>query len=168
MTVNHERLRIRAASPADADAIATIYNWYIENSSCTFEEQPLRSAEMAERIGDASATGPWVVLEQDGSLLGYACASIWKARAAYGRSREVTVYLHRDATGRGHGKRLYRHLIDEIRKKPIHSLIASIALPNTGSVALHESLGFVKVGQFAEVGHKFGKFVDVGYWQLLL
>ncbi len=168
MTDKYGRVLIRTARPVDATAIAAIYNWYIENSICTFEEQPLQPEEMAARIGGATATEPWIVLERDGSMLGYAYASIWKARAAYGRSREVTIYLHEEATGRGYGKRLYRHLIDEIRKKPIHSLIASIALPNAGSVALHESLGFVKVGQFAEVGHKFGKFVDVGYWQLLL
>ena len=168
MTANDQRLHMRAASPADAGAMAAIYNWYIENSVCTFEEQALADAEMGERVAAASAGSPWVVLEQDGIVQGYAYASVWKARAAYGRTREVTVYLHRDAHGRGYGKRLYRYLIDEIRKEPIHSLIASIALPNAGSIALHESLGFVKVGQFAELGHKFGEFVDVGYWQLLL
>ncbi len=168
MTTSDKRLLTRLASPADASAIAAIYNWYIEHSICTFEEQPLAPAQMRERIAGASAGKPWLVLEQDGMVLGYAYASVWKARAAYGRSREVTVYLHRDATGKGHGKRLYRHLIDEIQKKPIHSLIASIALPNAGSIALHESLGFVKVGQLSEVGHKFGEYVDVGYWQLLL
>lgn len=168
MTSNDSQIVIRPASPEDAEAVAAIYNWYIEKSICTFEEQPLSAADMQERIAGANASKPWLVLEADGSVQGYAYASIWKARAAYGRSREVTVYLHKDATGRGYGKRLYTRLIDEMRNKPIHSLIASIALPNAGSVALHESLGFVKVGQFSEVGHKFGEFVDVGYWQLLL
>ena len=69
---------------------------------------------------------------------------------------------------RGVAEGLYHHLVDELGNTPIHSLIASIALPNAGSVALHESLGFEKVGQFSEVGFKFGEFVDVGYWQLNL
>jgi len=61
---------------------------------------------------------------------------------------------------------LYHHPIDEFRKKPIQCLIVSIAVRNASSVALHENLGFVKAGQFSEVGYKFGEFVDVGYWQL--
>lgn len=159
---------IRAAKPSDAVAIAAIYNWYIANSSCTFEEGQLDEEAMRQRIAAAEPGKPWLVLEEDGVLLGYAYASIWKARAAYNRSREVTVYLHKNAGGNGRGRQLYQHLIDELRQKPIHSLIASIALPNAASVALHESLGFTKVGQFSEVGFKFGEFVDVGYWQLIL
>ncbi len=159
---------IRTVSAADAAAIASIYNWYIANSSCTFEEAPLSAEEMRQRIDLADGDKPWLVLEEEGELLGYAYATIWKARAAYNRSREVTVYLRNDATGTGRGRQLYEHLIDELRERPIHSLIASIALPNASSVALHESLGFTKVGQFSEVGYKFGEFVDVGYWQLIL
>ena len=159
---------IRAANSADATAIAAIYNWYIANSVCTFEEAQLSDEQIRERLSSASQDSPWFVLEEEGVVIGYAYASIWKARAAYNRSREVTVYLHRDSAGCGRGRLLYQHLIDELRDKPIHSLIASIALPNEGSVALHESLGFKKAGQFSEVGYKFGKFVDVGYWQLIL
>lgn len=159
---------IRAATSSDAPAIAEIYNWYIANSCCTFEEEPLSDAQMAQKLACVDVDKPWVVLEEEGVLLGYAYASIWKARAAYDRSREVTVYLRRDAAGDGRGRQLYQHLIDELRNEPIHSLIASIALPNASSVALHESLGFTKAGQFSEVGYKFGEFVDVGYWQLIL
>lgn len=159
---------IRPANLKDAPALVAIYNWYITQSACTFEEEQLSDEEMRGRIASADEDKPWVVLEEDGVLLGYAYASIWKPRAAYNRSREVTIYLHQDATGGGRGRQLYQHLIDELRKKPIHSLIASIALPNAGSVALHENLGFTKAGQFSEVGYKFGEFVDVGYWQLIL
>lgn len=159
---------IRVATSSDAPAIAAIYNWYIAQSVCTFEEEQLSAEQIGQRIASADASKPWLVLEEEGAVLGYAYASIWKARAAYDRSREVTVYLRRDATGNGRGRQLYQHLIDELRNKPIHSLIASIALPNASSVALHESLGFTKAGQFSEVGYKFGEFVDVGYWQLIL
>jgi len=159
---------IRTVTPEDAPAIAAIYNWYIDNSSCTFEELQLSDEVLRQRIAAAGSDRPWFVLEEEGVLLGYAYASIWKARAAYERSREVTVYLHRDATGNGRGRLLYQHLIDDLRNKPIHSLIASIALPNAQSIALHEGLGFTKAGQFSEVGFKFGEFVDVGYWQLIL
>ncbi len=159
---------IRTANLEDGPALAAIYNWYIANSIFTFEDEPLSEEGMLARIALADADKPWVVLEEDGVLLGYAYASIWKARAAYNRSREVTVYLHQDATGNGRGRQLYQHLIDELRKKPIQCLNASIALPNASSVALHENLGFTKAGHFSEVGYKFGEFVDVGYWQLIL
>lgn len=114
---------IGAANSKDAPALAAIYNWYIAQSACTFEEEQLSDEDMLARIAEAAADKPWVVLEEDGVLLGYAHASIWKARAAYNQSREVTVYLHRDATGHGRGRQLYQHLIDELRNKPIHSLI---------------------------------------------
>lgn len=159
---------VRRAKSTDAPAIAAIYNWYVAESVCTFEEEQLSIDEMEQRIAAADEDKPWIVLEEEGVLLGYAYATIWKSRAAYNRSREVTVYLHRDATGKGYGRFLYQHLIAELRKKPIHSLIASIALPNAASVALHEALGFKKVGEFSEVGYKFGEYVNVGYWQLIL
>lgn len=159
---------IRRANLKDAPVLAEIYNWYIANSCCTFEEEQLADEEMQARIASAEEDRPWLVLEEDGVVLGYAYASLWKTRAAYNRSREVTVYLHQEATGNGRGRLLYQHLIDELRNKPIQCLIAGIALPNASSVALHENLGFTKVGEFSEVGYKFGEFVDVGYWQLIL
>jgi len=114
---------IRAANSKDGPALATIYNWYIANSTCTFEDEPLSDEGMRARIASSDADKPWLVLEEDGVVLGYACASTWKERAAYNRSREVTVYLHQDATGSGRGRKLYQHLIDELRKKPIQCLI---------------------------------------------
>ena len=161
-------MHIRAVTLEDSASLAEIYNWYIVNSHCTFETYSLSATQMRERIALADARSPWFVLENDGMLLGYAYASIWKARAAYNRCHESTVYLHRDAIAAGHGKRLYQHLIDELRNAPIHLLIAIIALPNESSIGLHESLGFEKAGQLREAGYKFNKYIDVGYWQLIL
>lgn len=81
---------------------------------------------------------------------------------------ETTVYIDKDAIGRGLGTKLYTALIDALRSTRIHSLIGGIALPNEGSVTLHEKLGFVKIGQFKEVGWKFDRWIDVGYWELIL
>ena len=159
---------IRPAIAGDEHAIVAIYNWYITNTVITFEEVPLKAGEMAQRFSSGDNTCPWFVAELDGEVLGYAYATQWKTRAAYRNSRETSVYLHRDAIGKGLGKLLYQHLINELRKTPIHLLIAGIALPNEASVALHESLGFAAVGQFGEVGRKFDNWVDVGYWQMQL
>lgn len=157
---------IRAFAAGDEDEIVAIYNWYITNTVITFEEQPISAEDMAARIQAGDETCPWFVVEVDNRVLGYAYATLWKPRSAYRSSRETSIYLHRAAIGKGLGKLLYKHLINELRKAPIHLLIGGIALPNAGSVALHESLGFTPVGKFCEVGKKFGKWVDVAYWQL--
>jgi phosphinothricin acetyltransferase len=161
---------IRAATPADAAAIVAIYNYYIAETVVTFEEVPLSTAEMTQRIDDVTrhAGYPWLVHESNGSVDGYAYAASWKSRAAYRYSVESTIYLRRDAAGRGTGVRLYGALIDELRRLEVHNVIGGIALPNAASVALHEKLGFVKIGDFHEVGWKLGQWIDVGYWELIL
>jgi len=160
---------LRAATAADAAAIAAIYNHYVLNTVVTFEEAAVPAAEMAERITDTlTAELPWLVWDEAGKVLGYACASKWKSRCAYRYAAEATVYLDHEATGRGIGTRLYSALLDEIRKGGLHGVIGGVALPNPASVALHEKLGFVKIGQFKEVGWKFDQWIDVGYWQRIL
>lgn len=158
---------IRSATADDADGVCAIYNHYIEKSIATFEEEPVAVGEMQARIAAASAQCPWLVYEFDAGLAGFAYASAWKSRCAYRFSLETTVYLSVDHLGRGIGTDLYGHLIEAIRQQQMHSLIAGIALPNDASIALHEKLGFVKVGQFLEVGWKFDHWIDVGYWELL-
>lgn len=160
---------IRPARAADADALARIYNHYIRETIITFEEQPVDAAAMALRMDEtAAASLPWLVAEAGGAVLGYAYASKWKGRCAYRYSVESTVYLDAAKTGRGLGTPLYRALIDALRGRSLHAVIGGIALPNEASVALHEKLGFRKVAQFPEVGYKFGRWIDVGYWQLLM
>ncbi|MEO8154598.1 MAG: arsinothricin resistance N-acetyltransferase ArsN1 family B [Rhizobacter sp.] len=160
---------IRPAIANDADAIARIYNHYIVNTTITFEEQPVSAQQMAERIGDAqSASLPWLVAEQAGELVGYAYASKWRVRSAYRFSVETTVYLQSGAAGQGLGSLLYQALFAALKERGVHVIIGGIALPNPGSVALHEKCGLKKVAHFEEVGFKFGKWVDVGYWQMTL
>jgi len=108
------------------------------------------------------------VWELDGGILGYAYATSWKVRAAYRHAAESSIYLAQEATGRGLGSRLYTALIAELGQRGLHCVIGGAALPNPVSVALHEKLGFTKVGEFREVGFKFGRWIDVAYWELLL
>jgi L-amino acid N-acyltransferase YncA len=160
---------IRPAVESDADAIARIYNHYVLNTTVTFEEDPVSPAGMAARIAEVEgASLPWLVLEQDGQVLGYAYASKWKGRCAYRYSVETTVYLAPDQGGRGYGTRLYEELFARLRERGLHAAIGGIALPNPASVALHERMGMSKVAHFKEVGFKFGRWIDVGYWEKLL
>jgi phosphinothricin acetyltransferase len=160
---------IRPAVTADASALAGIYNPYITGTTITFEEAPVTAADMAQRIEDVNQAGlAWLVLEADGRVRGYAYATRWRARPAYRHSAESTVYLEQGASGQGWGQLLYRELIEAVRARGLHLLIGGIALPNERSVALHERLGFTKAAQFSEVGYKFERWLDVGYWQLRL
>jgi L-amino acid N-acyltransferase YncA len=160
---------IRQAIAADAEAIARIYEHYIGRSSVTFEEQPVTAEQMGRRMAEVFASGfPWLVAEEHGIIVGYAYAGRWKDRDAYRFCVESTIYLTPAQSGRGLGKALYRPLIEQLRTLGLHAAVGCIALPNEASVALHEKLGFRKVGHFSEVGFKFGKWIDVGYWQLLL
>ncbi|MFN0245033.1 MAG: arsinothricin resistance N-acetyltransferase ArsN1 family B [Planctomycetota bacterium] len=160
---------IRAATALDATAIGAIYEHYVLHTTVSFEERAPDAVEMAQRIEAVHADElPWLVLEDAGQLVGYAYATKWKTRSAYRHSVETSVYLDHAAVGKGFGTQLYSALLDELRARDLHVAIGGIALPNAASIALHEKLGFRKVAQFEEVGWKFGKWVDVGYWELLL
>ncbi|HYD80064.1 MAG TPA: arsinothricin resistance N-acetyltransferase ArsN1 family B [Paucimonas sp.] len=162
-------MNIRAAAASDAAAIAAIYNHYVLATAITFEEQAVSDADMAARIGDVAAAGlPWLVAEREGRVIGYAYATKWRARPAYRYSVEVSVYTDAQAGVRGAGSALYEALFAELRARSVHVAIGGIALPNEKSVALHEKFGMRKVAHFSEVGYKFGRWLDVGYWQAVL
>ena len=159
---------LRHCTPRDAAPICDIYNYYVRETVVTFEESPVLEAEMAKRIADVTSHLPWLVWEENGAIVGYAYASPWKVRAAYRHAVEASIYLAPNATGRGLGSRLYTALIAELRQRGLHCVIGGAALPNAASVALHQNLGFRKVAEFREVGFKFGRWIDVAYWELML
>jgi L-amino acid N-acyltransferase YncA len=158
---------LRTATPADAPAICAIYGHYIRHTIVTFDEEPVPPEVMAARMAEPSPV-PWLVLEEGGTIIGYAYAAPWRTRSAYRHTVESTVYLAPDAIGDGRGTLLYGRLIDLLREQDVHAVMGVIALPNDASVALHEKLGFRRTGLLPEVGRKFGRWIDVGYWQLVL
>lgn len=161
-------LVVRDAVAGDAAAIALVYNHYVETTSISMETEAVASADMQARIAAVQAAGlPWLVLSDAGEFVGYACASQWRARPGYRHAVETSVYLAPGRRSRGHGLHLYRALLERLPGR-CHSVIGGIALPNPASVALHERLSFRQVACFSEVGCKFGQWVDVAYWQLLL
>jgi len=159
---------LRPATLEDAPAICAIYNHYVAHTIISFEEQAVSHQDMATRIRDVTATLPWLVCEEDGRIVGYAYATKWRVRAAYRRSVEASVYLEKDCRGRGLGRFLYSALLGKLRELGMHCVIGGVTQPNEASVRLHESLGFTKVAQFREVGNKFGVWLDVAYWELIL
>jgi L-amino acid N-acyltransferase YncA len=161
-------MNIRACTATDISAVCDIYNHYIEHTVITFEETPLTVAQMQERIEATMQLFPWLVCELAGEIVGYAYASKWKDRSAYKHTAEVTVYLHPDKTGMGIGSALYRVLLEQLAAQNKHVLLACIAVPNAASEKLHEQFGFHQVAHFPEVGFKFNRWLDVGYWQKTL
>lgn len=158
---------IRNALLSDAKAIANIYNFYVLDTIVTFEENIVAAEEMSERILATQALAlPWLVAKNElGDLVGYAYASKWKERSAYRFSVEVSVYLSKNSKKQGWGSKLYQALFAALKENDIHTVIGGISLPNSASVALHEKFGLQKVAHFKDIGFKFNKWVDVGYWQ---
>lgn len=164
-----DTLIIRLAGAVDAERIAAIYNHYVATTTISFEEAPVLADDMAQRIADVGAAKlPWLVMLGGDTLIGYAYATKWRARAAYRFAVETSVYLDPQHAGKGAGTMLYEALLAELRQRELHLAIGGIAQPNEASVRMHERLGFKKVAHFSEVGLKFGRWIDVGYWQLKL
>ena len=164
--MEHASLRCRVVELADADVISKIYNHYIDQTIITFEEAPVSANEIAQRIEKIVAHGlPWFVGELDGQVIGYAYAAPWRERSAYRYSVEVSVYLKHDVSIRGAGSLLYQALFDALEDSQVHAALAGIALPNERSIALHEKFGMKKVAHLEQVGYKFERWIDVGYWQ---
>ena len=159
-------MRLRAATPDDAAAVAAIYAHYVAASAVTFELEAPSVADMRARIEAVAGAYPWLVAErEDGGIDGYAYACPFRPRAAYRFAVETTVYLAPEASGHGLGTALYEPLLRLLEAQGYTQAIAAIALPNAPSVRLHERLGFGHAGAYRNVGYKLGRWLDVGLWQ---
>jgi len=164
-----DTIDIRTISASDAEAVASIYNYFITETIITFEEEPVSSSEIGLRIEKVRFDAlPWLVAERSGEIVGYAYAGRWKERSAYRFSTEVTVYVKPGLEGDGIGSSLFNRLLVELRRSGSHVAIGVIALPNEASIALHEKFGFTKAAHYEEAGFKFDRWIDVGCWQLIL
>ncbi|WP_421774789.1 arsinothricin resistance N-acetyltransferase ArsN1 family B [Gracilimonas sp.] len=157
---------IRPVKPEDASALLDIYNYYVRETTVTFEEEEITPDDIQSRILKVESAGlPWLVAETENEIVGYSYATKWKERSAYRYSVEISVYVDHNQQGNGWGTKLYQALFTELQRKNIHVAIGGITLPNKASIALHEKFGMKKVAHFKEIGFKFGQWLDVGYWQ---
>ncbi len=164
-----ENTTIRPVELRDADGIALIYNHFVTTTVITFEEEPVIAAEIVGRIEEVrSVSLPWLVAEQKSQVAGYAYATPWRSRAAYRFSVEITVYVAPGRERLGIGSMLYSRLFPMLEAQHVHAVIAGIALPNDASIALHEKFGLRKAAEFREVGFKFDRWINVGYWHRTL
>jgi phosphinothricin acetyltransferase len=160
---------IRAATPDDAAAIAAIYAPYVIGGTVSFENVAPDAAEMRARMEKAAGYYPWLVVTNgegdERGVIGYAYANAFRDRPAYRYVVETSIYVAGDAQQRGVGRLLLHALIDTLRAQNFTQAITVITLPNEASVALHESQGFRRAGQYREIGFKMGRWIDVGFWQ---
>ena len=157
-------MQVRMATPADAGAIADIYAPYVHDTVISFEITPPSAQEMRSRLTTALANFPWLVITDNGRVVGYACAGPHRAREAYRWCVDVSLYLETSVHRRGHGRRIYTALLDLLGAQGYINAYAGIALPNPASVGLHEAMGFAPIGVFQGVGFKNGAWWDVGWW----
>jgi L-amino acid N-acyltransferase YncA len=158
-------VQVRDASAADAEACAAIYAPYVTGTAITFELEPPTAAEMAERIVKAAATHAWLVLEDDGQVVGYAYGGPMKPRPAYRWSCEVSVYVSPTHHRTGAGRRLYEALFTRLTARGYRTAVAGVTLPNPASEALHKSLGFEPIGIYRNIGWKHETWHDVAWSQ---
>jgi phosphinothricin acetyltransferase len=160
---------IRDAQPErDAAACAAIYAPYVEQTAISFEERAPDALEMEARISRHAATHPWLVAEDGGEVVGFAYACRHQERAAYRWAADVSVYVAANRRGEGLGRSLYERLFVHLRRQNFQIACAGITLPNDASVALHATLGFLRIGISPRIGWKSGRWHDVSWWQLEL
>ena len=161
-------LEVRPAEPADLNRLVEIYNHYVTNTHVTFDTEPFAVGARTQWFTQFAEAGPYRLLAgvSDDAVIGYASSTRFKPRPAYNTSVETTIYLDPQQTGKGFGRTLYTELLRQLQDDDsVHRAYSGIAQPNPESNGLHESLGFVRVGSYHEVGFKFGKYWDVDWYE---
>lgn len=159
---------VRQAQLSDAQGILDIYAPYIVHSFITFENEVPDTAVFAQRIAHYAQRFPWLVCQVGDTIAGYVYASPHRDRAAYQWCCESSIYMHEKFKGKGVGRILYQALFDLLKLQGIRHVYAGITLPNEGSVALHERLGFTWLANYKHIGYKLGEWKSVGWWELQL
>ena len=169
MKMSAEVAHIRPAGPDDLAELLDIYNHYVRETAITFDIEPLTQRAWRAWFGKFGETGPHRLLvaadSAGGQLLAYAYTSQFRAKPAYDPSVEVTVYTAPGEAGKGLATALYRALFVAIAREDVHRAYAAIVTPNPASEALHVRFGFRQVGVLSQVGRKFGRYHDVGWWE---
>ena len=170
-----ENIVIRSVSLNDAEALLNIYAYYVKNTAITFEYDVPTLEEFKQRITNTLKKYPYLVVEKEGTILGYAYAGVFKNRAAYDWSAEVTIYLKYDAVKCGLGRMLYEALETEMKKRGFLNLYACIGYPieedeylTRNSAEFHAHLGYQTVGEFHKCGYKFGRWYNMIWMEKLI
>ena len=166
---------IRSVKTEDAERLLEIYSYYVEKTAITFEYDVPSPEEFRERIIRITGKYPYIVLEEDGVIMGYAYAHEFHERAAYSHSAEVTIYLDRDAHGKGYGRALYEELEKRLKEMDITNLYACIGDPieedetlTHNSELFHRHMGYTKCGTFHKCGYKFDRWYNMIWMEKII
>lgn len=166
---------IRKATKEDAESLLSIYSYYVENTAISFEYTTPSLSEFEERISNTLEKYPYIVLEDEGMIRGYAYAGVFKGRAAYDHCCEVTIYLDRNSKGNGYGRALYEELETALKEMGIKNLYACIGDPEVedeyltkNSECFHRHMGYTKVGEFHKCGYKFGRWYNMIWMEKMI
>jgi phosphinothricin acetyltransferase len=168
-------MTIRTATTTDAARLLEIYSYYVEETAISFEYETPTPEEFRGRIAHTLEKYPYLVLEDEGEIQGYAYAGVFKGRAAYDHCCEMTIYLDRNAKGKGYGKALYEALENALKQMGIINLYACIGDPivedeylTKNSEHFHAHMGYAKVGEFHKCGYKFGRWYNMIWMEKIL
>ncbi|GHU96001.1 hypothetical protein FACS1894208_09850 [Clostridia bacterium] len=145
----------------DAEVLAAIYSPYVTGTVITFELEPPTADDFRRRIEKITTDYPYIVMEIDGEIVGYAYASRYRERAAYNWDVESSIYLRMDCRQKGLGKVLYTELLNRLQARGFYNVYACVTVPNERSIAFHRRLGFEDVGIFHKSGCKFAAWHDI-------
>ena len=168
-------MEIRKATKKDAGSLLKIYSYYVENTAISFEYTTPSLGEFEKRISNTLKNYPYIVLEDDGMIKGYAYAGVFKGRAAYDHCCEVTIYLDHDSRFKGYGRALYEALETSLKERGIINLYACIGAPEVedeyltkNSECFHQHMGYTKVGDFHKCGYKFGRWYNMIWMEKMI
>jgi len=162
------RFQLRVAGEKDARAVQAIYAPIVKDTAISFEYEPPTVGEMRGRISEITQRYPFLILERDGKVIGYAYATAHRKREAYRWAVEVSVFVHPKHRRTGAGRALYSALLRVLHLQGFCQAFAIITIPNPPSIAFHERMGFTQVANFKNVGFKLGFWRDTGWWHLQL
>ncbi|MCX4762785.1 GNAT family N-acetyltransferase [Streptomyces sp. NBC_01275] len=169
MPSEHTEVQVRPGVEGDLNALTSLYNHYVRETSITFDTAVFTSEERRPWLLSHPEDGPYRLKVATGAdsqeILGYATSSPYRPKAAYSTSVETTLYVAPGAGGRGIGTLLYKALFEALAGEDVHRAYAGVAQPNEASVRLHERFGFRYVGTYREVGRKFGRYWDVAWYE---
>lgn len=159
---------IRAAQVTDLDAINAIYNYYVLHSTCTYQTEPETTTGRRAWFAQHGPQYPVLVAQRAGAVVGWGSLSAFHPRSAYAHTVENSVYVQHDQHRQGLGSMLLAELITQAQTLGHHAIVAMIDAQQPGSLALHTRQGFIPAGHLVQVGHKFGRWLDVIYMQRIL
>lgn len=162
-------IHIRPATAADLPAILAIYNDAVLNTTASYDLEPSSLEQRAAWFEERARQGfPVIVAESGGEVIAFGTYGKFREKPGYRHTVEHTIYVASGRRGRGVGRAMLTELIALARAQGKHAMIGGIDSENAGSLRFHLALGFVEVARFRQVGHKFGRWLDIIFVELIL